>query len=126
MGLPPRNGKRLAARFQKRNLLAHKMGVIDEDYCTKDQRPRRIVGRKVQLAADEVFAAIAIVETLGGSFYARVLRSGCMSTGAPAYRSGITKPPLEILYVRSKSFMADGSFFEILKHSWHAGRHMGG
>lgn len=60
--------------FQKRHLLAHKMGVIDEDYVQKTNDPGAIVGRKVRLAADEVGAAIAIIETLGGSLYAGVLR----------------------------------------------------
>ena len=60
--------------FQKRHLLAHKMGVIDEDYVQKTKDPGAIVGRKVRLAADEVGAAIAIIETLGGSLYAGVLR----------------------------------------------------
>lgn len=60
--------------FQKRHLLAHKMGVIDEDYVQKANDPGAIVGRKIRLAADEVGAAIAIIETLGGRLYAGVLR----------------------------------------------------
>ena len=60
--------------FQKRHLLAHKMGVIDQDYLRNTTDPGAIVGRKIRLAADEVGAAIAIIETLGGSLYAGVLR----------------------------------------------------
>jgi hypothetical protein len=60
--------------FQKRHLLAHKMGVIDEDYVQKANDAGAIVGRKIRLAADEVGAAIAIIETLGGRLYAGVLR----------------------------------------------------
>ena len=61
--------------FQKRHLLAHKLGVIDEDYLQKADDPGAVVGRKIRLAADEVRAAIAIIETLGGRLYAGVLRS---------------------------------------------------
>ena len=49
--------------FQKRHLLAHKMGVIDEDYVQKANDPGAIVGRKVRVSADEVAAAIAIIES---------------------------------------------------------------
>ena len=59
--------------FQKRHLLAHKMGVIDEDYVRKANDPGAIVGRKVRVSADEVAAAITIIETLGKTLYAGVL-----------------------------------------------------
>jgi len=61
--------------FQKRHLLAHKMSVIDEDYLQKANDPRAIVGRKVQVTADEVAAAITIIETLGKTLYAGVLKT---------------------------------------------------
>ena len=49
-------------------------GVIDEDYVQKTSDPGAILGRKIRLAADEVGAAIAIIETLGGRLYTGVLR----------------------------------------------------
>ena len=61
--------------FQKRHLLAHKMGVIDEDYVQNANDPGAIVGRKVRVTADEVAAAIAIIETLGTTLYAGVLKT---------------------------------------------------
>jgi hypothetical protein len=66
----------LACRlFQKRHLPAHKMGVIDEDYVQKAKDPGAIVGRKVRVTSDEVAAAIAIGETLGGRLYAGVIKT---------------------------------------------------
>ena len=61
--------------FQKRHLLAHTMGVIDEDYIQKADDTGAILGRKVRVTADEVAAAIAIIETLGKALYARVLKT---------------------------------------------------
>ena len=51
--------------FQKRHLLAHKMGVVDEDYVKKANDPQAILGRKIIVSRDEVTATITIVETLG-------------------------------------------------------------
>jgi hypothetical protein len=51
--------------FQKRHLLAHKMGVVDDDYVKKAHDPKAIVGRKIAVSRDEVTATIRIVEALG-------------------------------------------------------------
>lgn len=63
--------------FQKRHLLAHKMGVIDEDYVQKSSDPGAIVGRKVRVTAEEVATALAIIESLGKALYAGVLKTAC-------------------------------------------------
>lgn len=59
--------------FQKRHLLAHKMGVIDEDYILKANDPGAIVGRRVTLSPAEVEASISIVEALGRRLFSGVL-----------------------------------------------------
>ncbi len=51
--------------FQKRHLLAHKMGVIDAEYVQKSSDPGAVVGRRVRVAEDEVSLAIILVEALG-------------------------------------------------------------
>lgn len=51
--------------FQKRHLLAHKMGVVDEEYIRKTGDTQAVVGRKVSVSPDEVTATIGIVEALG-------------------------------------------------------------
>lgn len=60
--------------FQKRHVLAHKMGVIDADYVQKANDPGAIVGRKIRVSHDEVRAAIRIIGTLGGRLFDGVLK----------------------------------------------------
>lgn len=59
--------------FQKRHVLAHKMGVIDEDYVQKANDPGAILGRRVALNQAEVEASISIVEALGRRLFSGVL-----------------------------------------------------
>jgi hypothetical protein len=59
--------------FQKRHLLAHKMGVIDADYLQKVNDPGAVAGRKIHLSHDEVNSAISIVEALGRRLFGGVL-----------------------------------------------------
>lgn len=55
--------------FQKRHLLAHRMGVVDEEYVQKASDPAAVVGRKVALALDEVAALVGVVERIGKRLY---------------------------------------------------------
>lgn len=48
--------------FQKRHLLSHKMGVVDDDYIRKSGDAQAVVGRKVSVSAEEVRE---IVRTVG-------------------------------------------------------------
>lgn len=59
--------------FQKRHLLAHKMGVIDDDYIQKANDAGAILGRRIALSHAEVEASIAIVEALGRRLFSGVL-----------------------------------------------------
>jgi hypothetical protein len=56
--------------FQKRHLLAHNMGVVDEEYVQKAKDPYAVVGRKVRIDRDEVMPAIRLIETLGRRLFA--------------------------------------------------------
>jgi hypothetical protein len=60
--------------FQKRHLLAHKMGVIDDDYVLKASDFGAVAGRKVQVSAEEVNSSIEIIELLGRTLFAGILR----------------------------------------------------
>jgi hypothetical protein len=60
--------------FQKRHLLAHKMGVVDDDYIKKTNDPNAILGRKVNVSRDEVTASIGLVEALGKRLFDGTLR----------------------------------------------------
>lgn len=59
--------------FQKRHLLAHKMGVIDDEYVQKTNDAGAIAGRKVQVSRDEVISCIGLVETLGRRLFAGLM-----------------------------------------------------
>jgi len=51
--------------FQKRHLLAHKMGVIDNDYLQKAKDPAAVIGHKIGVSSDEVKSALEYIEKLG-------------------------------------------------------------
>jgi hypothetical protein len=59
--------------FQKRHLLAHKMGVIDEDYLQKANDTGAILGRRIALSRAEVETSIRIVESMGRRLFTGVL-----------------------------------------------------
>ena len=74
-GLSPDEWQQAFRIFQKRHLLAHKLGVIDEEYVQKANDRGAIVGRRVQVARDEVKSSVAIIEKLGRRLFAGVLHS---------------------------------------------------
>jgi len=53
-GVAPEEWSAAAIAFQKRHLVAHKLGVVDQDYITKTGDSRAVVGRKIGIGADEV------------------------------------------------------------------------
>ncbi len=50
--------------FQKRHVLAHKMGVVDEDYMRKSRDAEAVVGRKVKVSSEEVRELTVILSKL--------------------------------------------------------------
>jgi hypothetical protein len=55
--------------FQKRHLLAHKMGVIDDDYLSATGDSPSLLGRKISIAASEVRDLVAKIQLLGGELF---------------------------------------------------------
>ena len=51
--------------FHKRHLLAHKMGVVDEEYIQATNDHTAVLGRKSQVDSIEVRALVAALHTLG-------------------------------------------------------------
>ena len=51
--------------FQKRHLLAHKMGIVDASYIQVTRDPRAVVGRKVHIQRDEVAQLASVIRKLG-------------------------------------------------------------
>jgi hypothetical protein len=60
--------------FQKRHLLAHRMGVIDEEYVQKACDVSAVVGRKVMVAPEEITALVGTVERMGKRLYDGVIQ----------------------------------------------------
>ena len=71
--LSPNEWDAACRAFQKRHLLAHKMGVIDDDYIQKANDPGAILGRRIALSQAEVETSITIVEALGRRLFSGVL-----------------------------------------------------
>ena len=60
----PEEWRAAAMAFQKRHLIAHKLGVVDQDYITKTGDTRAVVGRKIVIDAGEVKGLAGIINTL--------------------------------------------------------------
>jgi hypothetical protein len=58
--------------FQKRHLISHKMGVIDDDYIKKAKDPTAIIGRRVIIHPDEIIELTQLLATMGKQFYETV------------------------------------------------------
>jgi hypothetical protein len=63
--LGPHQWDRVCRVFQKRHLLAHKMGWWMATTSKKANDPDAILGRKVNVSRDEVTASISLVEAIG-------------------------------------------------------------
>jgi len=70
------NGELRAAvqAFQKRHLLSHKMGVVDSDYVRKSGDVNAVVGRKVNIRAEEIRELASIVGKLGAYLSSSLLK----------------------------------------------------
>ncbi|WP_048149630.1 hypothetical protein [Methanolacinia paynteri] len=53
--------------FQKRHLLAHKMGIIDKDYVKKTGVPPSMIGHKITVTLEDIKSLIPIIEKLANS-----------------------------------------------------------
>ncbi len=62
--------------FQKRHLVAHKMGVVDQDYIERTGDNLAIVGHKIGINEDEVRELVRIVGQLGEYLSAKCQEQG--------------------------------------------------
>lgn len=62
----------LIAAFQKRHLIAHKMGVIDQKYVNVTHDSTAVVGRKVAVASTEVERTCELLSLLGARLSTRL------------------------------------------------------
>ena len=61
--------KHIMRAFQKRHLLAHKMGVVDDDYLSATSDSPSLLGRKVLIASAEVRELVARLQSLGAELF---------------------------------------------------------
>jgi hypothetical protein len=59
--------------FQRRHLLSHKMGVIDEEYLQKVNDPGATAGHKVVVSRKEVEVSVVLVRKMGDRLFAGIL-----------------------------------------------------
>lgn len=69
----PNEWRSCCGGFQKRHLIAHRMGVVDEEYIKKSGDTAAVVGRKAVLTSAEVSALIEVVEKVGKRLYDGVM-----------------------------------------------------
>ena len=58
--------------FQKRHLLAHTMGVIDDEYIRKSKDSKAILGRKIIITQDEVTELMNLLKKIGGNLFEKL------------------------------------------------------
>lgn len=61
-------------QFQKRHLLAHKMGIIDTDYVSRTACAPSLLGRKITITDGDVRTLLAHLKILAGALYHGVIR----------------------------------------------------
>jgi hypothetical protein len=72
-GLTAEQWQYVSRVFQKRHLLAHKMGVIDDEYVQRANDPGAVAGRKVQVSPGEVLSSVEIIEILGRRLFGGIM-----------------------------------------------------
>ena len=71
----PADWRAAVMAFQKRHVIAHKLGVIDQDYVTKSGHTRAVVGRKIVVDDGEVKELVRIIKKLAPGMVAGFQKS---------------------------------------------------
>ena len=71
----PEDWRAAVMAFQKRHIIAHKLGVIDQDYVTKTGDTRAVVGWKIVVDDGEVKELVRIIKKLAPGMAARLQKS---------------------------------------------------
>lgn len=59
----------LKEQFQKRHLVSHKMGIIDEEFCNKTDTSLGMIGKKVMISSEEIIRLITLLEKISTSVF---------------------------------------------------------
>lgn len=73
--LSPEDWSFVIEQFQKRHLLAHRMGIIDEEFVEKTGWSSEMIGRKIPISAEEVRNLIDHLRKIVENIYNSVSRS---------------------------------------------------
>lgn len=73
-GLDRTRWKFVCDQFQKRHLLAHKMGIIDADFIARTGAPQTSLGRKVSISEQDVGALVGELRLIGDTLYRGITR----------------------------------------------------
>ena len=65
----PSDWTHILRAFQKRHLLAHKMGVVDESYLSTTGESPSLLGRKVSITGPEVRELVARLQMCGAGLF---------------------------------------------------------
>lgn len=65
----------VSEQFQKRHLLAHKMGIVDEEFARKTGSSQSIVGRKVTITEDNVRSLVNRLIVVAQNIFSNIARS---------------------------------------------------
>lgn len=65
----------VSEQFQKRHLLAHKMGVIDEEFIRKTRQSRSLLGRKVAISEEDVRKMVCYLKVMAENLFINIVRS---------------------------------------------------
>ena len=74
VGLSSEQWNFVVEQFQKRHLLAHKMGVIDEEFIKNTGKPQSVLGRKVSITKDDVRLLIGHLKIITENLFKGVNR----------------------------------------------------
>lgn len=66
-GTEPEGWRLLTTGFQKRHVVGHRMGIVDEEYVTRTGDADSVVGRRVAIGVDEVKRLAQLVKELARS-----------------------------------------------------------
>ena len=74
--LAPDDWQATVAGFQKRHILAHRMGVVDEEYIRRSGDREAVVGRKLKVRSDEVVLLLGWLDALGKDLHSGLRAQG--------------------------------------------------
>ena len=62
--------------FQKRHVVAHRMGVTDQEYVNKTNDPDAVIGRKIAIAEEDVRSTVAVVQKIACGLFSDLAPEG--------------------------------------------------